>query len=115
MKKSGILLFLFMLSVKVISQKSESIKVKYTTLMIGKHELNLKDLGYTRLILKDGSIKKNCIVTEIGENGIVYIKDKVLHDMLIDRVQKIEFDEGDWYIYFEPSHKPVVSRYYSIQ
>lgn len=114
MKSLNLFIGLFLIGFTAFSQKSESTKVKYTTLMIGKNELNLKDLGYTRIVLKDGSIKKNCIITEIGENGIVYIKDRVLHDMLIDRVKKIEFDEGEWFIYFEADHQPVVSRDYSI-
>lgn len=114
MRKLNLLLFLFLLSLTAVSQKSESKKVKYTTVVIGTKEVNLKDLGYTRILLKDGTIKKNCIITEIGENGIVFIKDKVLHDLLIDRIKKIEFDEGEWYIHFETDHCPLLSRDYTI-
>ena len=74
--------------------------------------IKLGDIGITRIILKDGRVKKNCEITEIGSVGIVYIKDKVLHDMQIEKIAQIEFKGGNWAIVFNEKNQPKVTRIY---
>lgn len=63
--------------------------------------VSLSSLGYTRIILKDGTAKKDCIIQEINENYIVYKKDRVLHDLQKDRIKRIELKDAYQAIYFE--------------
>lgn len=73
------------------------------------NEVELTSLGNTRIVLKDGSIKKNCVLKEIKMNGVVYMKDQVLHDMQIDRIKRIELGDGWNAIYFDDKNLPSVS------
>jgi len=79
-----------------------------STKIIGENgaEITLSRLGYTRIFLKDGSIKKNCVLKEINKYWIVYMKDKALHDMAIDRIKRIEVENDNQVIYFDDNNKP---------
>ena len=70
----------------------------------------LNKIGKTRLILKDNTIKKDCILKEIKTNWIVYMKDKVLHDMMIDRIKYIELNDGLTAIYFDKKNNPIIKK-----
>lgn len=63
--------------------------------------VSLSSLGYAKIILKDGTAKKNCIIREIYENYIVFQKDRVLHDLQKDKIKRIEVAEGMKAIVFE--------------
>ena len=54
----------------------------------------LEDLGPGRIFLRDGSMKKACTVREIHELYIIYVKNEVLHDQMIDKILRIELTEG---------------------
>jgi hypothetical protein len=86
----------------------EAAKIKYAN---GGERL-LNTLGYTRIVLKDGSIKKDCLLKEIKANGLVYLKDKVLHDMAIDKIKRIEIEDSGTAIFFDEHNKPLI-RFYS--
>lgn len=64
-------------------------------------ETNYKKLGKGKIFEKDRSIKKNILLHEVhlpieGNAGwITYIKDGSLHDMLIEKIERIEFPEAE--------------------
>ena len=70
--------------------------------------LLLKKLLKTRIIMKDGSIKKNCKVTEIKEYWIVYEKEGSLHDVMIEKIERIEFNNGTQAVFFDEKNKPEI-------
>lgn len=59
-----------------------------------KDSILLSRLVTVRIVLKDGSIKKNCKVIEIHEYWLVYEKDGSLHDLLIEKIKRIEIGDG---------------------
>lgn len=64
-------------------------------------------LENVRIVFKDGSIRKNCKVTEIKDYWIVYEKGGSLHDAVIDRIERIEIGlEG--VVTFNKMKKPVL-------
>lgn len=69
---------------------------------------NLKNFGKSTIYLKDGTAKKDCHVTEIKTESIVYLKRKVLHDLLIDKIKRIESDESNMLIIFTDEKKPLI-------
>jgi hypothetical protein len=71
-------------------------------------ETELALLGKVQIELKDGTIKKDCILREISENGIVYMKDRALHDMQIEKVKKIRLSDGMHVISFDARNKAVM-------
>ena len=50
----------------------------------------LDKIGLTRIVFRDGSIKKACKLKEIHDLWIVYVKNEVLHDQMIDKIERIE-------------------------
>jgi hypothetical protein len=70
--------------------------------------VNLKKFGKSTIYLKDGSAKKNCHIIEIKAESIVYLKQKVLHDLLIDKIKRIDSDESNMIIQFTDEKKPLI-------
>ena len=71
-------------------------------------EIALSRIGNTRIVLKDRTIRKDCILKEIKTNWIVYMKDRVLHDMMIDAIKWIELEDGTSAIYFDVKNNPII-------
>ena len=74
-----------------------------------KDSILLSRLVNTRIILTDGSIKKNCKVKEIHEYWLVYEKDGSLHDQLIEKIKRIEIGDGTKQaVFFDEKNQPVI-------
>lgn len=64
-------------------------------------EIVLQKLGKGRIVEKDHRVKKNVLLrelhlkTEATEGWILYEKDGSLHDMLIEKIECIEFPYGE--------------------
>ena len=72
----------------------------------------LSRLKKTKIVLKDGTIKKNCSVIEIKDYWIVYEKEGSLHDLMIEQIERIEImDEKKQAVFFDKRNKPEISSY----
>ena len=72
----------------------------------------LSKLGKTKIVLKDGSIKKNCRIKKIHSYWIVYEKDGALHDQQIDKIRRIEIEDGTMRaVFFDDKNKPRIDFY----
>jgi hypothetical protein len=67
----------------------------------GGGETAIVSLGKARIVLKDGSIKKSCRLREIHATWIIYVKDGVLHDLPMDKISRLELEDGEGAVYFE--------------
>ncbi len=75
--------------------------------------LLLSRLENTRIIFKDGNIRKNCKVKEINDYWIVYEKDGSLHDLMIEKIKRIEIGNGTMpAVFFDEKNKPEISYEY---
>lgn len=111
MKLIIIMAGLCILAGPVISQSEQNNEIITMISCESGEKVNINNLGYGRIILKDGTVKKNCILKEINKNWIVYMKDKVLHDMMIDRIKRIEFADKSLAIFFDEKNKPMLKTY----
>ncbi len=68
-------------------------------------------LGSGKIIEKDRSIIKNITLHEVKEYWIVYVKNGSIHDLLMEKIDRIEFNESKWgRIKLEfPDGKPKIS------
>ena len=57
---------------------------------------DLKALGVGKIVEKDGSIIKSVVLHEVREYWVVYIKRGSMHDLMMERVNWIEFSESKW-------------------
>lgn len=74
--------------------------------------LFLQRLSNTRIVLKDGTQKKNCKITEIKEYWIVFEKEGSLHDMMIDKIERIEICDGTMQaVFFNEKNRPEIGYY----
>ena len=74
-----------------------------------KDSLLLSRLRDTRIVFKDGSIRKNCKVKEINDYWIVYEKDGSLHDLMIEKISRIEIGDGTMQVVvFDEKSKPKI-------
>ena len=72
----------------------------------------LSRLIKTRIVLKDGSMKKNCRIKEMHSYWIVYEKDGSLHDQMIDKIQRIEICDGTMHaVFFDEKNRPLTGSY----
>ena len=77
-----------------------------------KDSVLISKLKKTRIVLKDGSIKKNCRIKEINDYWIVYEKDGVLHDQQIDKIKRIEISDGTMNaVFFDDKNRPKIGSY----
>lgn len=57
---------------------------------------DLKALGVGRIIAKDHSILKSIILYEVKDYWITYVKNGSIHDLLTEKIERIEFNESKW-------------------
>ena len=57
---------------------------------------DLKALGIGRIIEKDRSVLKNITLHEVKEYWVVYIKNGSIHDLLMEKIERVEFSESKW-------------------
>ena len=57
---------------------------------------DLKALGVGRIVEKDRSILKNITLHEVKEYWVVYIKNGSIHDLLMEKIDRIEFRDTKW-------------------
>jgi hypothetical protein len=77
-----------------------------------KDSMLISRLGNTRIVFKDGSIRKNCKVKEINAYWIIYEKDGSLHDLMIEKIRRIEICDGTMQaIFFNEKNKPEIGTY----
>lgn len=77
-----------------------------------KDSIILSRLKNTRIVFKDGSIRKNCTVKEINNYWIVYEKDGSLHDLEIEKISRIEIGNGTMKaVFFDEKNKPGIRTY----
>ena len=57
---------------------------------------DLLALGVGRIVEKDRTIIKNITIHEVKEYWIVYIKNGSIHDLMTERIDRIEFSECKW-------------------
>ena len=57
---------------------------------------DLAALGKGKIYETDNTTTKNIEIFEIKEFWIVYIKNDSLHDLLIEKIDRIEFEESKW-------------------
>lgn len=57
---------------------------------------DLKALGTGKIIEKDNCIIKNIKLIEVKEYWMVYEKNSSLHDMMMEKINRIEFRESKW-------------------
>ena len=102
----------FILWVPLFAQKQED-SSKKTTIIHSEYgkPISLSEIGITRLVLNDGSIKKDCMLKEINEYWIVYEKNGSLHDQMIEKILRIEVGYDKAYaIFFNDKNKPILKR-----
>jgi hypothetical protein len=101
-----ILTGLLLIAGLVISQ-NQTVKRSYTSLKTPHgDEVQLSSLGYMRIKSKDGTAKVKCTIKEITSCCIIYVKDKVLHDMMNDKVKYIEAEDTNYEIHFDENLQP---------
>jgi len=107
MKKLFTSCFLLLLSFTLSSQSSQK---KAQTMIRNTEgiETELASLGKVQIVLRDGTMKKDCIIREINENGVVYMKERVLHDIQIEKIRKIRLDDGMRVISFDEKNNAVM-------
>ncbi len=57
---------------------------------------DLKSLGTGRIIETDKSIITSITLYEVSDYFIVYVKEESLHDMMMDKIDRIEFRNTKW-------------------
>ncbi len=68
-----------------------------------------EQFGPVRIVLKDGSVKKDCRLREIHDYWIVYEKNGSLHDQLIEKIQRIEISaEEEPVLVFDEKNRPKI-------
>ena len=73
---------------------------------------DLQALGIGKIIEKDNSIIKKIALHEVGSYWIVYLKDNSLHDLMMEKIDRIEFWETKWgplQLRF-PGNKPEIAK-----
>lgn len=106
----GLSMFLW---VPMFAQTADSIKKQNAPDKVeGKDSTLLVMLKNTRIVFKDGSIRKNCKVKEINDYWIVYEKDGSMHDQTIEKIRRIEIGDGTRHaVFFDEKNKPVIRIY----
>lgn len=72
---------------------------------------DLKALGFGKIFETDKTITTRIMLEEVADYYVVYIKNESLHDMAMDRINRIEFYETKWgpvKIEF-PNNKPKIT------
>lgn len=99
---------LLWLALPSFAQKDSTKKETLIEAEYGKPVI-LSQLGLTRIVLRNGNIKKDCKIVELHDYWIVYEKDGSLHDQMIDKIKRIELcGEVNSAIFFDEKNKPVI-------
>jgi hypothetical protein len=72
--------------------------------------LQLNQLGRSSIIHKNGKTLKNCYVTEIRPLFIIYLKNKVLHDLMIEKIRHILSEENNLMLCFDEEKRPILKK-----
>ena len=71
--------------------------------------IGIDQLGPAKIHFKDGTMKVACTVKEIHKDWIVYEKNGVLHDQMIDKISRVELSErATLEIIFDEKNKPKI-------
>lgn len=101
----------FLLWVPMFAE-AENAEATGTAAIQNKDSVLLSKLSKVRIVLKDGTMKKNCKVVEIKSYWIVYEKDGSLHDLMIESIERIEIQDGKMEaVFFDDKHKPRIGSY----
>ena len=97
----------------MMAQTNNSVTNRTETQQLEKKDsIPLSQLEKTRIVLKDGSIKKNCHIKEINDYWILYLKDGSLHDQAIDKIRRIEITDGTMRaVFFDENNRPRLDIY----
>ena len=57
---------------------------------------DLMALGLGRIIEKDRSIRKSITLYVVKEYWVVYVKNGSVHDLLMEKIDRIEFSDSKW-------------------
>ena len=96
----------------ILSAQNEKSRTDQNLIRCGNGDsISLISLGYVRIVLKDGSQKIKCVIKEIKPGYIIYLKDKVMHDIMIDKIRMIVTQDESKVIYFDERNKPTISTY----
>lgn len=110
MIKHCLILWISLFSFDLIAQQDSL--VTYTNRICyenGSYK-TLEGIGEVRIVLKDGSSKVRCMLKEIKPLSIVYLKERVLHDMMIDKIKHIRIEDTGELILFDEKNKPFIKR-----
>jgi len=86
------------------SQSPDTTKEKAMTVIRSLHD----KFGTGRIMLKDRGIIKNVKIHEIHPYWIVYIKNGSLHDLMIEKIQRIEIGKEKQRIIYFDNNKLIV-------
>ena len=71
--------------------------------------IGIDQLGPAKIHFKDGTMKVACTIKEIHKDWIVYEKNGVLHDQMIDQICRVELSErATLEIIFDEKNKPKI-------
>jgi hypothetical protein len=65
-------------------------------------------IGRVSIILKGGRVMEKCYVWQIGKNNVEYKREGSLHDMPIDKIERIDIENSSRFIYFDSEHTPFI-------
>lgn len=68
----------------------------------------LQDIGRVSIVLKGGKAMDKCYIWEIGRNNVEYKREGSLHDMPIDKIERIDMENSARFIYFDSDHTPFI-------
>lgn len=57
---------------------------------------DLNALGIGKIVEKDRTVIKNIILYEVKEYWIVFKKDGSVHDLMMEQIERIEFNNSKW-------------------
>ena len=57
---------------------------------------DLNALGIGKIVEKDRSVIKNITLYEVKEYWIVFAKDGSVHDLMMEQIDRIEFNNSKW-------------------
>ena len=84
----------------------KNVPAEYRIPLFSGGSVTLDQIGKTRIVLKDGTMKVACTLKKIHADWIEYEKNGGLHDMTIDRIQRIETYEAPRAIVFDEKNNP---------
>ena len=107
--KNLILFLIFSLLVTLLSIEESFSQTMDSISLENGQVLSLSTIGAVSIITKKEGIKKNCTIKEINSSYVVYEKDGSLHDILIQKIDRIETEpNNDTVIFFNSVNKPMI-------